>query len=255
MTLDLTTYSLVRPTKIEWLLPSLPPDPITMIKSKGTRKFLRNSVDRYLAELQLTVVQKEITLDDYLQWLPYYTAKMTENNFEIFANADWYAVKKSEQARMYGIFVYSEKTMVGSAIISQTLDNRFTIHFKASDKLRDISVSNASLGTYIEYLYWQLAYQHSAVAISSGTSRNAFGVIHHLGYLNFKTRFGYLPVVSAKSENGTTVDVLPNQPVCFYATNTLEANQSLQLYVYNHGNKIDQETQDILCYTAFQQLN
>lgn len=253
--LDLTPYHLIRPTKVEWMLPSVPVDPISVIKSKGTRKFLSNSLQRYIDEAELMIVEEELSLAEYLTWLPYYVAKMAENEFDVFANQEWYTTKISHQNTVYGIFIYQKEEMVGSAVITQNKDHKFTINFKASDKIRSITVSNASLGTLIEYYYWKMAMRLGAKTISSGTSRNAFGVINHFGYLNFKTRFGYEPSVSPKGEEIATVDCLPNKPVSFYAFHQEDSSKNLKLFVYNFGQPIDEQVKEALVYSTYEVIS
>jgi hypothetical protein len=250
MELNLSNYSITRPHKVEWMVPTLTPDPLDIIKSKTTKKFLKNHLDDFLKEYQLTVTTQDISETDYLEWLKYYRAKMEENNFDIFAKPEWYPNKVSEGFKVYGIYLRSTSALLGTGIVTCSRENKFIINFKASDKTDFSNYRNASLGTIIEYYFLKLAYDKNATEISSGRSSNAFGVINKLGYLNFKLRYGYQPVTVVNEPYYQSVEVLEGLPVCFYGFTS--SPDQLKLYVYNHSQELPENIKETLSYTEFE---
>jgi hypothetical protein len=232
------------------MVPTLTPEALDIIKSKTTKKFLRNHLEDFLRDYQIDVTVKEINETDYLEWLTYYQEKMRENNFDIFAKPEWYTNKVADGYKIYGIFIRQNSQLLGTGIVSRSPDNTFTINFKASEKTDFSNYRNASIGTVIEFYFIKLAYEHTASQISSGTSRNAFGVVNKLGYLNFKLRYGYMPITVTTEPQHQAVDILEGLPVCFYGYT--DNPDQLRLYVFNHGQELPENIKETLSYAEFE---
>lgn len=252
MELDLQQYNLTRPHKVEWYVSPMPADPLDIIKSKSTKKFLKNNNDDFLRDAHLTVDTHQVNEEEFVGWLSFYEEKMKENDFQVLATPQWYKDRMSEGCTIYGIFVNSPEKLVGAGMITATPEGKFSLSFKASDRLELSQYQNSSLGTVIEYISLKFCYEKKATAITSGKSRNAFGFTNKLGYLNFKTRFGYSPVVVQGEPQYHTVECLDDQPVCFYAYKT--PDQKLDLYVYNHKQPLSESLKGVLAYTDYQVL-
>jgi hypothetical protein len=189
---SLAPLQLQRPTEVGWFFPEGVTDALTQIKSDSSRKFLRRA-DEILAENNIRWEYKPLTEAEFLAWLPYYEAKMKENGFDIFANPEWYPKILGEGKTVEGFFFYKNEEMVGSCILSRIGNDRSNMNFKASEKLNVSSKTNSSIGVIIDYFYLREMVKQGVKVITSGQSRNAFGVINSVGYLEYKLRVGYQP--------------------------------------------------------------
>jgi hypothetical protein len=189
--IDLTPFGIERPEKISWAIEATSKDALELIQSKSVRSFLRQS-HTLLEEAGIMLDFKELSLESFLQWLPFYEAKMSEHEYDILANSEWFHKRQAEGKKIYGLFFYKADQLVGSGIITVGND-KGTLSFKASERIDLSSKTNSSFGSIIDYLFMQKILDMGLTHISGGTSRNAFGVINTIGYLDYKLRLGYAP--------------------------------------------------------------
>jgi hypothetical protein len=213
MNKDLQTHAIVRPEKVEWWWAG-GTDLFGGLRSKSLKTFLRKA-DEILVEQHIRWEHKEITAEEFVTWLPYYQQKMGELGYDLFATPEWYQNKKTEGKKIEALFFYRDEKMIGSAIISRSADTAI-LHFKASDRIDLASNSNSSLGVVIDFIFQRKMLEEGVLKISSGTSRNAFGVINAYGYLDYKLRIGFDPSAAANAEMLTDVPVNENGEVVFY---------------------------------------
>lgn len=191
--ISLLQFGIVRPEKIRWLYPANK-DVLSSIKSKSTRSFLRKS-EQELTEFNIVTSHNTLSEAEYVAWLPYYEAKMTEAGYDIFATKEWYALKISEGKNVEAIFFHTNGQLCGSIIFTTKDSSHADACFKASDQIDGLSKKRQSLGAIIDYFFLvnvtERAFQH----VSMGRSRNAFGVVNKVGYLDYKLRFGCIPTV------------------------------------------------------------
>ncbi len=192
MTIDLTPYQLKRPEKVDWQFEMTGPTILESVKSKGLRSFLRRSPE-LLAAQNIEVDFEPLTESSFTDWLPYYQAKMTDQGYNVIASPEWYSERVAKGWQLFGLWFKKDGVMVGSAIMSLH-DGIGNIHFKASDRIDLSSQSTSSLGAVIDFLFAENIQKAGATQIFGGRSRNAFGVHNTLGYLDFKLRFGYVPI-------------------------------------------------------------
>jgi hypothetical protein len=194
---DLTPHNLVRSPRLLWLLDKKE-TALASIKSKSTRKFLTRS-SQLLEEAGITYSFSPISLMQYQQWLNYYTQKMIENNFEVMATEEWYLEATNEGDTVLGMFFYKQEVMIGSGIIQLNKESS-RLKFKASDKVNLSNDDNSSLGAIIDYRYMEEMMKQNVPTITSGRSRNAFGIINKLGYLDYKLKFGFYPIIETADQ-------------------------------------------------------
>ncbi len=197
-TIDLTPYQVVRYEKTRWRFPSTGGDVLATIKSKGLRDFLKN-IDQVLATQNIISTYKKISRDEFAEWLSYYQTKMAEHQFDFIASLDWYDQKIKEGKTVEAVFFHQQNKMVASGIFLREGNHKATLAFKASDRLELTNKSNSSIGAVVDYFFLKTMREQHVEIISSGRSRNAFGVINTLGYLDYKLRFGYEPTPAKKS--------------------------------------------------------
>jgi hypothetical protein len=224
---DLRPHQILRPEKVIWQFPA-GVEPLAQIKSKSLRKFLTKAEEC----LETNDISWKFTLmsaEDFAAWLPYYQAKMAENDFQVIANEAWYQEKQAANIEVWSLCFYQDTTLVASGIISCNPKTKTTqLHFKASDKLELSGSSNSSLGAIVDYFFLRWAYQENYLTITSGRSRNAFGVFNNIGHLDFKLKFGYTPHIDPTISLVSSVPFEGEKPVLFFG----QKKHQLNLYSY-----------------------
>ncbi len=213
--IDLQTYGIARPEKVIWRCPAGLVDPLAGIKSKSLKQFL-TSADSILETAQITWKYHTLTDQEFLDWLPYYKTKMAENDYEIIASPEWLQKKREQQLEIEGLFFYKNDQLVGSGIFTRDKLEKATFAFKASDRIDLTNKQNSSLGSIIDFFFIREMVKQQVKIISAGRSRNAFGVINTLGYLDYKLRLGYEPQLDEKSVQLNEVPLNENGVVLFY---------------------------------------
>lgn len=213
-TIDLTVHGIQRPEKIRWIFPNQDQEILPFIKSKSLRNFLKNSENILIAN-SIQSEFLELSEGQFNEWLVYYEKMMTQNNYEVLANKESYQQHISNGGKAIGAFFTKDAVMVGSGIIY--LDSKKAVlAYKASDRITVSKDPNGSLGAIIDYLCIKKMKEQHIPIISAGRSRNAFGVINTLGYLDYKLRFGYLPTPAENSPFLRFVPVNEQGIVLFY---------------------------------------
>lgn len=195
MNYSLSSLQLARTEKIIWRFPAQS-DVLAQIKSKSLRSFLSHT-DEILEQNHITTETKELDEVAYLEWLPYYREKMTENEYDVLANEEWFSQRQSENKNVEGIFFYQNGKVIGSGIMTLEGTHKAALSFKATDRIELSGKSNASLGAVVDFMFLKTATNRGFEIISGGRSRNAFGVINTLGYLDYKLKLGYRPSLDA----------------------------------------------------------
>jgi hypothetical protein len=212
--INLQPYGISRPEKVEWWWAGQH-DISSGLRSKSLTQFLPK-IDQILQEKNITWQFHELSEKEYIEWLPYYTQKMSELHYDIFATPEWYQRKKSDGYAVEGIMMYKDGVLIGSGIVTKKNNETAILNFKASDRIDLSSNSNSSLGAVIDLLFIREVVNQGITDISSGTSRNAFGVINSVGYLDYKLRFGFNPRPSSHAPIQTTVPLNESGEVIFY---------------------------------------
>ncbi len=213
--LNLAPFGITRSEKVVWRFPEQAKDVLENIKSKSLRKFLRNAKEA-LATKSIRYEYKVLSDQDFIDWLPYYTEKMTENGYQIIASTEWLQKKRDAGLTVEGMFFYKDDKLVGTGIFTKDQSEKATFAFKASDRIDLSNEANSSLGAVIDYLFLDEMVQKQVKIISAGRSKNAFGVLNSFGYLDYKLRFGYQPSVDPLSPLLETVPVNEQGVILFY---------------------------------------
>jgi hypothetical protein len=214
-TFDLQQFNISRPEKMRWRFNLVNNEVLASIKSKSTRNFLKK-IPEILEKNAIKYEFVSLELEQYLSWLSFYREKMQENKYEVLATEDWFTENQQKGHQLFGLFFYQDHKMVGGGIIKVSNQQLATLSFKASERMDLSSQTNSNFGSIIDYLFLQTMVEKGITTISGGQSRNAFGVINTLGYLDYKLRFGYLPQVPPKAELITTVPLNEEGWVLFY---------------------------------------
>jgi hypothetical protein len=189
---DLASHGISRPEKIRWVFPS-GVDPATQLKSESLRKFL-NKAEVHLEANNITWSYQPIDQATFESWLPFYRTKMTESGFRVIADEAWYKTKVEAGVQIFGLFFHQQGQLVASGVVTyEPQFNALHLNFKATDRLNLSGRSNSSIGALVDYFFLKQAHQQACTIITSGQSRNAFGVYNTLGYLDFKLRLGFQP--------------------------------------------------------------
>jgi hypothetical protein len=209
MNISLSHYHIQRPEKVRWFFPQVD-DVLTALVSHSLVESLQD-VDKYLTEQQITWKYTSLSREAYAEWLKYYRTKMTENEFLIIADEEWYERKMTEEKTVEGIFFYQQEQIVGSGIFVRQGNEKSIFAFKASDKIK-FSNSKVMLGAIIDYFFLKIMTEQKVKVISGGRSKNIFGVHNSFGYLSYMLRFGFY----AEAAEDTTVldDVELNSEGC-----------------------------------------
>ncbi len=214
---SLTPFDITRTEKVAWRFPSVTTEEeiLEKIISKSQRSFLRVS-EGLLTSYGITWELKSLTLAEFEAWLPYYQSKMSELDYDILANSEWYQSRAAQGKTIEGLFMHQGEKMVGSGIFVIEGTNKATFAFKASERLDLSNRANASLGSIIDFFFIREMVKRRIAIISAGKSRNAFGVINSLGYLDYKMKFGYRPTFPDGTEFVKSVPLNEKGAVVFY---------------------------------------
>ena len=214
---DLSPYAIKRPEKVAWRLPVDPAiqNPLDYIKSSGQRKFLE-SINTVLEANNITYQTKVLDAASFQDWLPYYEARMSENDFSIIASTEWYEQRTAEGKTVEGMFFYQEGALVCSGIFLTEGSEKATFAFKASNRIDLTSKSNSSIGAVVDFFFIREMLSRGFPILSAGRSRNAFGFFNTEGYLEYKLRFGYQPTLSDTTVFDTSVPLAENGCICFF---------------------------------------
>jgi hypothetical protein len=228
MTIDLNQLHISRPEKIRWRFANVTEEStiLSAIKSKNLRKFLAGA-EEALAKNAIRYEYKQLTKDEFLAWLPFYQAKMEELEYDVIASEEWYLKKMEQGLTVEGMFFYDlGHTLIGSGIFTRKETEKGTFAFKATERIDLSSKPNSSLGAVIDFFFIREMVRKDVAIISGGVSRNAFGVINSLGYLDYKLRFGYEPSFAESVEVLTEVPSNSDGIVLFYGL----SNEKMALY-------------------------
>jgi hypothetical protein len=224
--LQLQPFQITRPEKVQWWFAN-PSDVFEGLRSKSLKQFVKK-MDELLESNGLRWEYQVLSFEQFVAWLPYYRQKMTELGYDIFATEEWYQTKVAEGFIIEGLFVYKGETMVGGGIFTKKPNQEAYFNFKASDRLELSSAENSSLGAFFDYKYLALMHDQKIARISAGKSRNSFGVINSLGYLDYKLRFGYDGFAAEGAEVLDRVQVNEKGIVLFYGWK----NQVWQMFAF-----------------------
>ncbi len=235
---NLEPHQLIRPEKISWRIPGIQTPNVSaldLIKSKSQRKFL-HTVDAILEENGITWELIPLSKQQFLDWLPYYESHMLELDFRILATETWYEARVQAGKEIWGMFFHQHGKLVCSGIFVMEGTEKATFAFKASDRIELTKKENSSIGSVIDYFFIKEMIHRGVKTISAGRSRNAFGVYNTFGYLEYKLRFGYEPLIAEEVSFEHSVPLSEDNSVVFFATH----QEKLQL-TYIHPEALQKE--------------
>ncbi|KKR61417.1 hypothetical protein A2643_00095 [Candidatus Nomurabacteria bacterium RIFCSPHIGHO2_01_FULL_39_220] len=222
---SLKQFNIERPEKILYDLPiSNETDLYNNIKGKRLKSFLHKS-EEILKKNNIEWKYEELTEKKFLEWLPYYKEKMNELNHNIWATEKWYQEETQKGYNIKALFFYQNGKIVGSGIMAFK-DNLVSLAFKATDRITVSHVSYGSLGSIIDFLRLKLICKEGNSKTVVTRSRNAFGVINSIDYLDFRLRFGYTIRPNLSAPILSDVPVNDDDFVLFYGLQ----NGELSLY-------------------------
>jgi hypothetical protein len=191
------------------------PDFFATLKSKTLKTFLQKA-DQELTEhnLKLEHVPIDQTLFDL--WYAHYVMVMTEKGYDVIATPDWFGKKQAEKKQVGGFFLSQAGEWKSTLIYTQVENQKTFAAYKTSLTLPGLSKKRQSLGALIDYFYIQTMVTNQIPWISLGSMRNAFGVINTLGNLDYKLRYGFIPMVDADTELIDSVPLTETGEVTFF---------------------------------------
>lgn len=211
--------NLVRSKKLLWVFPkSETQDWQSSIPSSSSRKIARN-LDDIVEKSQLKFVWEELTEQKFTTWRAYYEKIMREQQHDVLAPEDWYSKYAVDERKLFLLSCYKseQNELVGGAIVSETNEKMWTLHYKASERLETLGRGNSSLGLLFELEYMRKAMESNPELVTSGHSRNAFGYYNTIGYLLFKLRMGYRPTIPADAILEEDFPFREGEPTVWYA--------------------------------------
>jgi hypothetical protein len=226
--------SFFRPTSIEWVYPALESGSewFTHVQSSSLQK-LAKQLDTLFAENGIEVTRTPLTEEVFNAWLPFYTEKMLEQGHEVMATIEWFHKRSAENRQLYVVDFIKDKKRIGTTINSTTPERKHTQHFKASDRVDVGNQKNASLGALIDLRFIQQAVQQNASVISSSTSRNGFGYFNTIGYLTFKLKLGYKPMIAPTATFDQDFAQEEANPVIWFVTSSPNLSAELLVLISN----------------------
>jgi hypothetical protein len=224
---DLTPYNITRPEKIIWRFQLQNQDVLQSIVSKSLRSFLSHT-DTVLAEQQIKYEYRPVDRNEFQVWLEFYEKQMVANDYDTLANLDWFDKKIAANKQVEGLFFYRDGQLIGSAIISRDGQTKATMAFKASQRVDISNHKNASFGALIDYLFLVEMVKQKVGIISGGRSRNAFGVINKVGYIEYKLRLGYQPIFDPTVVQHSDIPLSEDGSAIFFSPN---AEQQMTAYI------------------------
>lgn len=236
---------LSRPIRIGWVTNSNLHKVDEIIVSKSTKKFLKQVSDLYLLdEHNLRYFEQSLDFKLYLEWLSLYESLFHKKGYKIIANDGWYKSHASLDLYIIG-YRKNEVLTAGSIISINNQTGKITHHFKCSTSTKLLNLKNSSLGSLLEMKFLSFALRNNAKIISSGLSRNLFGVENSVGYLEFKLKFGYRPIIYPKYGFSSDFDQ-NNDSYYFFATTNESKDIALKLFFLRTQNKITNSSLEII---------
>lgn len=228
-TIDLQQYQIIRPDRVTWTAVVEGENYIESLRSKSLKKFLRN-LEEVLNAHSITYELRSVTAEQFSEWLSFYEAEMEDRSYRVIANQEWYEKRTSQGKMIEGLFLLQHGELIGAGIISRDAKEKASLAFKASKKISISSLSNGNLGSVLDYLFITQMHQLGVQEISGGISRNAFGVLNTMGYLEYKTKF-YTPSSAQTAEETQEVPLTPEGDVLFYGYAKQSPNEIILFYV------------------------
>lgn len=226
-TFDLSKLQITRPDRVTWTAELDGGSFIDSLRSKSLRKFLRG-VDQVLTAHRIHWEYREVSKEAFIEWLTFYETEMEDRSYRVIANIDWYEKRTAQGKSIEGIFLTQDGQVVGAGIISRSGQEKASLAFKASKKISISSMSNGNLGSVIDYLFITQMHSLGVTEVSGGISRNAFGILNTIGYLEYKTKF-YAPSPARTAEVTQEVPLSTQGDVLFYGCRQ-QAPQELILF-------------------------
>ncbi len=220
-----------RPQKISWIYPIDPNRTVLeTIRSKHAKKFLAGT-SLFLQQNNFEVSHGSCSLKEYEEFLLLYNQRINEKGFEPLATLEWFHAKKEEGKTVEKLFIRQNNVLVGGKIIT-TINHEFRSSFKASLQLPIFHKQhNASLGILLDYLMLEEYVKRKPTLLMAGTSRNLFGVINTMGYLIFKLRMGYQPLVINEKTVFEQETTNPEKSIWLtFLSESPESKKTLNLY-------------------------
>ncbi len=228
-----------RPQKISWIYSvTSNKSVLENIQSKNARKFLRG-IDDFLKDNHFEISAGICSRAEYEEFLQLYNERVDARGFESIANLGWYKAKEREGKTVEKLFIKQNGVLVGGKIIT-VIDGQIRSSFKASLQLPIFQkIHNSSLGLILDYLMLEHYIKRNPRLLTAGSSRNLFGVINTVGYLIFKLRMGYQPMVINPDTTFEQSTPTPNQPVWFtFLSQTPKINQPLNLFCSGDSSEV-----------------
>lgn len=223
-TISLKQFNIERPERILYYLSiSNETELFNNIKGKRLKSFLRKS-EEILKKNNIEWKYEELTEKKFLEWLLYYKGKMEELNHDILATEEWYQEETQKGYNIKALFFYQNGKMVG---IMAFKDDLVSLSFKATDRITVSHVSFGSLGSIIDFLRLKLICKEGKYKTVVTRSRNAFGVVNSIDYLDLRLRFGYTVRSNLSAPILSDVPVSDDGFALFYGMQ----NGELSLYV------------------------
>jgi hypothetical protein len=166
---------------------------------------------------------------------------MIEQKHEVLADMAWYEHTVAEGRKLIGIFYHQNDRFVGGSIIVE-FDHMISLAFKANERISVSSEAGSNLGVILEYDFLCYA-QSKGKIISSGRSKNAFGVSNTLGYLASKLRLGYYPVMAENTSLLQTIPLSQNNDAFFFGREESDSSNAshelLPVYLTSNPENLD----------------
>ena len=229
---DFNFSPLWRPQKISWIYPiASNKSVIENIQSKNARKFLGN-VSEFLKLNNFEISSGECTLKEYKEFLVLYNERTAARGFDPIAKAEWFSTKKKEGKKIEKIFIRHNNQLIGGKIIT-IIGGEIRSSYKANQQLPIFQkLHNASLGLILDYLMLEHYIKRKPTLLTAGTSRNLFGVFNTVGYLIFKLRMGYQPLVINPKTIFEHSTIIPKKDFWLtFLSDSATINRPLTLYL------------------------
>ncbi len=233
-----------RPQKVSWIYPTASDKSVLEnIRSKNARKFLR-TIPEFLQLNNFEINSGACTFKEYTEFLELYNERTAARGFDPIARADWFSAKKREGKKVEKIFVRHNNQLIGGKIIT-IIGGEVRSSYKASQQLPMFQkLHNASLGLILDYLMLEQYIKGKPTLLTAGTSRNLFGVFNTIGYLIFKLRMGYQPIVVNPKTVFEQTTKNPNKNIWFtFLSDSATINRPLTLYFSGDLNQVPQLTE------------
>ncbi len=241
---DVIKTEIHRPEKIVWEFPhvSFGESWEEQIPSDSTRKLIEK-IDFFLRKAQITYEWRDLTDELFQSWFLYYKQNMRTLSHDIIATPDWYHVRAK---KLEGAYILTCKDLhgivVGSCIVIKR-NGQWTECFKANDRIDLGGTGNLALGTLIDLMYLKYAFDHNAQKVTSGRSRNAFGFYNTLGYLTFKLKLGYVPVLPYDTKWLMDFPKKNTETTAWFACDACESHQEKQFFLLVYPNEFALENE------------